>query len=266
MAQDQERLRGVALVTGGGGGLGRAVAAQLRSAGMTVVTADLPGRGGDIECDVTDAGAVQSVVDGIVRTHGALDVVIANAGIGSAGVVESLSADAWSRTIDVNVRGAVNTLRAVYPTMIERRRGHIVFVASLAGLGGTPLLVPYAMSKAAVVGLAHSLRPEAARHGIGVSVVCPGPIDTDFLDTGGVSGVVEGVNVRRYLIDAAGKPISADAVATAILRGIRRNQATVVPGRAGVLWRVARFVPGLVERVSAKTMAKELEAAARART
>ena len=250
---------GAAFVTGGRGGLGRALCTRLSGAGMTAVAADLPGLGADVELDVTDAEAVRRAVEQVVDTHGRLGVVVANAGVAAAGVVESLPADAWSRTLAVNLEGAINVLRAAYPTMIEQRSGHIVFVSSLAGLVPTPLLVPYAATKHAIVGLATSLRPEAARHGIGVTVVCPGPVETPFLDTGGSSGVVEGVDTRRFLTRAAGRAISADAVAKATVGGIRRNRAVVAPGRAGLIWRAARFSPRGVEQVITRAMRAELE-------
>lgn len=137
-------LQGVALVTGGCGGLGRALCARLSRAGMTTLAVDLPALGADVELDVTDAEAVRDTVEQVVATNGRLDVVIGNAGVAAAGVVESLPADAWSRTVAVNLDGAINVLRATYPTMIEQQSGHLVFVSSLAGLVPTPLLVPYA--------------------------------------------------------------------------------------------------------------------------
>jgi NAD(P)-dependent dehydrogenase (short-subunit alcohol dehydrogenase family) len=252
-------LEGVALVTGGRGALGRALCDRLSRAGMTAVAVDVPGLGAEVELDVTDAEAVQDAVGHVVKTHARLDVVIANAGVAAAGVVEALPADAWSRPLAVNVEGAINVLRAAYPTMIERRRGQLVFVSSLAGLVATPLLVPYAMTKAAIVGLSTSLRPEAARHGVGVTVVCPGPVETPFLDTGGRTGVIEGVDARRFLTRAAGRAMTPDAVAKATLRGIRRNRAVVAPGRAGLIWRAARFSPRLVEQVVTRAMRAELE-------
>ena len=117
-------LEGVAFVTGGCGALGRALCARLSSAGMTAVSVDLPGVGADVDLDVTDADAARRAVEQVVEIHGRLDVVISNAGIGAAGVVETLSADAWSRAVAVNLGGAINVLRATYPTMIGQRRGH----------------------------------------------------------------------------------------------------------------------------------------------
>jgi NAD(P)-dependent dehydrogenase (short-subunit alcohol dehydrogenase family) len=225
---------------------------------LKAVAFDLPGTGADVELDVTDAGAVQRAVDEVVAMHGALGVVVSNAGIGAAGLVENLPAEAWSRATAVNVDGAVNLLRAAYPRLIEQRWGHLVFVSSLAGLVPTPLLAPYAMTKAAIVGLATSVRVEAARHGVGVTVVCPGPIETPFLDTGGRTGVIEGVDARRFLTRAAGPAVSADAVAAATLRGIRRNRAVVAPRRAGVIWRLGRLAPGGTEKIVARAMRAEL--------
>jgi short-subunit dehydrogenase len=134
-----------------------------------------------------------------------------------------------------------------------------VFVASLSGLVPTPLLVPYATAKAAIVGLATSLRPEAARHGIGVTVVCPGPVDTPFLDTGGGEGMVQRVDVRRYLTRAAGPAISPDAVASATMRGVRRNRAIVTPKRAALIWRLSRLSPRGTEQVVTRAMRAEVE-------
>jgi short-subunit dehydrogenase len=252
-------LRGaVALVTGSAGGLGSAIADRFRTAGVAVVGADLPGRGADVGFDVTDPAATEAAVAEVVAARGRLDVMVANAGIGVAGPVEALDHDAWRRTIDVNLWGAVNSLLAVYPRFVAQGSGHLVFVASLSGLVPTPLLVPYATTKAAVVGLAASLRPEAARHGVGVTVVCPGPVDTAFLDTGGVGGATDAVDVRRYLCDAAGPALSPSVVADAVWRGVERDRAVVAPGRAGAVWRAARLWPALVERLTGRAMRREL--------
>jgi len=248
----------VAFVTGGGGGIGGAIAAHLTAAGSVVTTADLAGRGGDVAVDVTDASAVEAATHEVVQRHSRLDVVVAVAGVGVGGLLEELSLDDWHRAVDVNLWGTVHTVRAAYPHMVAAGRGHIVLLASASGILPTPLLVPYATSKAATVGLGASLRPEAARHGIQVTTVCPGPVDTVMLATGGEQGVVHNLDVRRYLERAAGPALSPDAVAKATLRGIRRNRAMVTPGRVGVAWRAARLSPGLAERMTARAMRAEL--------
>jgi short-subunit dehydrogenase len=253
----------VALVTGAAAGIGAAMVEALRHAGATVVGADLPGRGSEIEVDVTDAPAVARAVEDVIARQGRLDLVASNAGVAVAGTVEDLTLDDWARVIDVNVIGAVNTVVAAYPALAGRGSGHLLFTASLAGLLPTPLLVPYATAKSAIVGLGTSLRPEAARHGVGVSVLCPGPVETQLLATGGVGGAVRGVDSRRFLVSAAGPALSAEAVAAAAVEGIRRNRAVIAPGRAGLLWRAARLSPALAERAVARAMRRELEQAGR---
>jgi NAD(P)-dependent dehydrogenase (short-subunit alcohol dehydrogenase family) len=241
-----------AFITGGAGGIGTALSSALRAAGATVVTADLAGA--DVDLDVTDAGAVAEAITGLDR----LDVVVANAGIGVGGLVEDIARADWDRSIDVNIRGVVNTVLPAYARLREQGSGQIVLVASLAGLAGTPLLTPYAMTKAALVNLGASLRPEAARHGIGVTTVCPGPVETPLLDE---DSPTPGTSVRRYLVASAGKPITPEALADQVLDAVRKDRALVIPGRAKLLWRLSRFAPNLTNGQIAKGMQKELDAA-----
>ncbi len=248
----------VAVVTGGAGGIGAATIDALRARGLTVIGTDLEGRGADVVLDVTDRAAVPDTINAIAERHGRLDLVVHTAGIGAGGLVEDLDEDAWRRTIDVNVWGTVNVLRAAYPHMIRQRRGHLALIASLSGLVPTPLLVPYALSKSATVGLATSLAPEAHRHGVGVSAICPGPVDTPLLDSGGIGGVVRGVDTRRYLTAAAGKAISAERVAATTLRAVEHGRVIVAPGTAGLLWRVTRLSPSLAAKAVALQMRREL--------
>jgi NAD(P)-dependent dehydrogenase (short-subunit alcohol dehydrogenase family) len=256
-------IRGaVALVTGGAGGIGGAIAERLRADGATVVTTDLPGRGADLDVDVTDGDAVAAAVATASGRHGRLDLVVATAGMGAAGVVEELDEAAWRTTLDVNLWGTVTTVRAAYPTFVAQGRGHIVLVASLSGLVPTPLLVPYATAKAGVVGLATSLRPEAARHGVGVSAVCPGPVETPMLDHGGAGGVIRRVDVRRFLTSAAGPALPPATVATAVVDAVRHDRAVVAPGRAKLLWGAARLSPRLAEWAITRVMRDELRRAA----
>jgi NAD(P)-dependent dehydrogenase (short-subunit alcohol dehydrogenase family) len=104
--------RAVVLVTGAAGGLGRALVDEARTRGATVVGADLSGTGADVELDVTDRAAVDRVVADVVARHGRLDVVVANAGVGIAGLVEDLEPADWDRTVDVNIRGTIHTVDA----------------------------------------------------------------------------------------------------------------------------------------------------------
>lgn len=242
------RLEGaVALVTGAAGGIGGAVVAALGRAGAQVVGADLSGA--DVDLDVTDAQAAGDAVDAVVRDHGRLDVLVTTAGIGVAGPVQDVTTDEWRRTFDVNVLGTVHVAMAAYRHMSERRHGHLALMASLAGIVVPPTMTPYASSKAAVIAFATGLRLEGAEHGVNVSVICPGPVDTRMLDDGGVAGAVRGVDVRRFLTRAAGPARSPASVAGAIVRGIERDRPVVLPGRARLLALGARAAPRTAERI-----------------
>lgn len=254
-------LRGATvLVTGSAGGIGTALVARFRQEGAVVVGADLPGRGADLDLDVTDAPAVRQAVGEVVAEHGRLDVVVANAGGGGRlGLVEDLDDADWDDAVRVPFHGTINTVRAAYPAMVAARSGSLVLMASLAGLVGSPLLVPYASAKHGVVGLGTSLRPEAARHGVGVTVVCPAAVDTRMLDT---PSATRGASTRRYLT-ATAPAISPDRLAQLLVRAVRRDQAMVLPGRAELLHRLQRFLPGVVTSRLAKGLARELDLAAR---
>ena len=241
------------LVTGGMGGIGQALGAAFRAAGATPATLDLPGTGADHEADVTDADAMEAVVAGLPQ----LDVIVANAGIGVGGLVEDMGREAWDRTIDINIRGVVNTVVPAYTRMREQGSGAIVLMASLSGLVATPLLTPYAMSKHALVGLGTSLSPEAARHGITVTTVCPGPIDTPLLDQ---PAATAGLDARRYLTAVAGKAIPPATLADVVVSAVRKGRPLVIPGRARLLWRLHRFAPRLTAAQITKGVHTELDA------
>jgi NAD(P)-dependent dehydrogenase (short-subunit alcohol dehydrogenase family) len=248
----------VVVVTGASGGIGTALADAFATAGADVVRTDLPGRGADVDLDVTDLDATRRAIATVRATRDRLDVVVANAGIGVGGLVEDVTAADWQRSIDVNIGGTVNTVQAAYPILLEQGRGSLVLMASLAGLAGLPLLTPYAMTKYAVVGLAQSLRPEAARRGVGVTAVCPGPIETPLLDE---VARTDGLSVRRYLTASAGKPLAPARLADRVVDAVRHDRALVIPGRPAALWRLNRMFPNAVAKVIARGMRDELAAA-----
>lgn len=256
----------VAIVTGAASGIGAALSAALARRGATVVLADIdeagaksaansmmagpPGRASGVGLDVTDATAFTEIVSGVVSDHGHLDLLFNNAGIGVSGEVSDLSLEHWNRVIDVNLRGVVHGIVAAYPTMIGQRRGHIVNTASLAGLIPAPLLTPYAMTKHGVIGLSTSLRAEAARHGVRVSAVCPGVIDTPLLDRPNPpdlptpSSQPDG---RALLSKTIGKPYPPQSLAEDVLDGVARNRPLIVaPRHARTPWRIYRLSPRLV--------------------
>lgn len=256
-----------ALVTGGGSGLGRALAAQLAGHGAVVVVADVDGDAADLAArdiatampgatihghllDVRDLDAFRAVVAQV----GDIDLLFNNAGISLGGRTHELSADHWDRIIDVNVRGVVNGILAVYPRMVERRQGHIVNTASAAGLCPPPFVTAYATTKHAVVGLSAALRPEAALHGVRVSAFCPGPVDTGGLDRlpdrDLPTTTTPPVTPRAYLDLIGQAPVGADAIATTTLRQVARGRDLIIaPASTKALWWLQRMSPGLTNRM-----------------
>ena len=191
---------GVALITGAGSGLGRALALELARRGGLLHLSDLDAKGleqtaalvrsagGTVhtDCvDVRDAAAVRQWVLGPAR----IDYLFNNAGIpGVGGLTDRYAPSDWETIIDVNLKGVVNGVHAAYSVMVRQGFGHIVNTASAAGLMPLPLRLPYSAMKHAVVGLSKSLRIEAATKGVRVSVLCPWFIRTPILTSSAMRG------------------------------------------------------------------------------
>ncbi|PWN02419.1 short-chain dehydrogenase [Nocardioides silvaticus] len=249
----------VAIVTGGGSGIGAALVRALRAAGAIAVAADLEPPPGDVDgvkLDVTDAAAVQTVVDETVAEHGRLDLMVNNAGISLIGETQDLTLEQWDSIIDVNIRGVVHGVAAAYPQLIRQGSGHIVNTASMGGLMAAGMLTSYVMTKHAVVGLSLALRSEAAAHGIGVIAICPAAVDTPILDKGEF-GKVRG---RDYFLKGQGvrRPVDPDALAQRVLAAVAADEALVIePVQARIAHRLQRFAPGFTQRASVRFVAKQ---------
>jgi NAD(P)-dependent dehydrogenase (short-subunit alcohol dehydrogenase family) len=256
----------VAIVTGGGSGIGEALCRALAARGDTVVVADIDGASAQrvadeigaaasaAKVDVRDAAGVQALVHDTVAAHGRLDLMVNNAGIGVGGDVLELTVAHWDRIIDINLRGVVHGVHAAYPVMARQRRGHIVNIGSVAGLTPPPYLAPYVATKHAVVGLSLALRGEAKAHNVGVTVVCPGWTDTPILDSTGPDDLPRPASLPeggvREAAEKMGKLYSPADLAQDIIRGIDRNKAMVVtPRQARILWRAMRIAPTVVTAV-----------------
>ncbi|RDI63097.1 SDR family oxidoreductase [Nocardia pseudobrasiliensis] len=183
----------VAVITGAANGIGEALARTLSGRGLRVVLADLEAErvnevAGELDAvavptDVADADQVGRLAATALERYGTVDLLFNNAGMGVGGPSWQVSAEDWQRVLAVNLGGVVNGIRAFVPAMVAAGRGHIVNTASVAGLTSGPFNVPYTASKHAVVALSESLRDELSilAPGIGVTVVCPGPVDTRLL-------------------------------------------------------------------------------------
>lgn len=271
----------VAIVTGGASGIGAALGRELARNGAEVVLADrqralaeevaaeIHGAGGRAvarELDVRELEANVALVDETIARSGRVDYFFANAGIGVGGEMAHYIASDWDDVFDVNLRGVAYGIQAVYPHMIKQRSGHIVPTASMAGLVAAAGEGSYTAAKHAVVGLAKSLRVEAAAHGVRVSVLCPGAIRTPIL-TGGKFGRLNfsGLNEERVLeIWQRLRPMDVDTFARKSLRAVARNEPIiVVPRWWKAFWYLERVSPsasialwrGLLNRLRAELAA-----------
>lgn len=238
------------LVTGGSSGIGRAFVRRVVALGARVSVIALPGddltgteqelkrRGGRFAvhaADVTDQHALGVAIGRVTGELGPCDVLLTCAGIAHPGYFERLDDAIFRRTMEVDYFGTLHAIRAVVPSMLERRAGSVVGISSAAGLVGIFGYTPYAPAKFAVRGLLESLRCELVPYGVHVGCVCPPDTDTPQLayenrfkppETRAISGQI--------------KPLPADRVAAAIVRGIERREFLIVPDWQ--TWLLARTV------------------------
>ncbi|HEY6631816.1 MAG TPA: SDR family NAD(P)-dependent oxidoreductase [Rhizobiaceae bacterium] len=223
-----------ALVTGGGSGVGRAIALSLAEAGVDVTIcgrrADAlaevsreNGRVHGIPADVTDEQSMLSLYKAAEAARGPFDIVVANAGAADSAPAHKITLDDWRKTLDVNLTGAFLTVQPALAGMASRKSGRIVFIASTAGLKGYGYVAPYVAAKHGVVGLMRALAAELARTGVTVNAVCPGYVETDMLEQS-VKKIVEKTgrspeDARAALAatNPQGRLVQADEVADAVL-------------------------------------------------
>jgi NAD(P)-dependent dehydrogenase (short-subunit alcohol dehydrogenase family) len=212
--------RRVVAVTGAGSGIGLATARAFTAAGMTVAGLDLregpPTPGVTwIHCDVTDEVSVGEAFARIAATHGSLDTLVNNAGIGAKGTVESASEDEWLGVFGVNVFGVARVSRHALPLLRHGRAPAIVNVASTTAVAGTPMRAVYSASKGAVAALTRAMATDHIADGIRVNAVYPGAVHTDV--TGRYDA--DPVAAVRMLTERTplGHLIDVEEIATAIV-------------------------------------------------
>ena len=246
----------VVLITGASTGIGRCLALDFAKQGAVVIGCGRSQERLDrtlnevrraspsstmIPCDVGNRQEVQSMVAKVIADFGKIDILINNAGIGMRNPFAETSADTIEEIMRTNYLGMVYCTHAVLPSMIARGSGHIVNISSVAGIIGTLNLSGYCASKFAMNGFSESLYYELKPLGIHVSVICPGPVRTDF---------------NRSFADTKPKSpgflmLEPEAVSQLVIRAIvNKKFEVVVPWSLALISRVARMAPGLFRAVA----------------
>jgi NAD(P)-dependent dehydrogenase (short-subunit alcohol dehydrogenase family) len=230
-----EDLNGLAaVVTGGGSGIGRGTSRSLSRAGVSVLVADIDGdraatvaaevvsEGGralGVRCDVSSDDDVQRLREVALEEFGRVDIVMNNVGVLVMGRPENVPVEAWRRVLDINVLSVARSIAVFLPAMLEQGSGHFVNTASTAGLFAYSYeRLPYSASKGAVIAVSEALALYCRPRGIGVTVLCPGPVSTNIGEQMQVFGEMGPIHSPGSL-----KPLDPSVVGDQVVDAIRRN-------------------------------------------
>ncbi len=238
----------VALVTGGGSGMGQRACERLALEGARVAALDINGEGLEktatssdrittYRCDVTDSAAVDEVVARVGAELGPIDRTVAAAGIMPTDLLVDMPVETMFTIMDVNYKGVVNTVMATLPGMLERRRGDQIIFSSLTGFLPVMHFGAYCASKAAVKMFAEILAHENQESGLRFAIVCPPMVQTPLLAQ---------VTSNPKVMSEGDEPMPADDVLDAIEDDLERGRLYVLPGEAAKGARAARLIPGLI--------------------
>ncbi|MBI1320792.1 MAG: SDR family oxidoreductase [Candidatus Hydrogenedens sp.] len=258
------------LITGGAGGIGRAIAREFMRVGAKAVLADRDEAALllaaesflqedyhplTIPCDITDYAQCQEAARKTAAWGGGIDFLINNAGLTQIGLCENNDVEVYRRVMDVNFFGSLHMTKACLPSIIERQGG-IAVLSSVAGFA--PLLgrTGYCASKHALHGFFDTLRAEMRPRGVSVTIVCPTFVQTGFSDKGLAA---DGSTIKQPRSDT-GKAVSADDVARALTEGVRKKESRVIVGATGKLaWWVCRLLPDFYESRMARRFEREFK-------
>ncbi|GAA3961509.1 SDR family oxidoreductase [Allohahella marinimesophila] len=248
-------------ITGGATGLGLALAKQFLHEGWSVAIADIQDEKGQAEIellglpesrlfftkvDVTKEAQLKKWRDDIVKRWGGVDIIINNAGVATHGAIDEAPLSDWEWVLDINLMGVVRGCRVFTPLFKKQRSGHIVNIASMAGLIHAPEMGSYNAAKAGVVALSETLEGELFSYGIGVSVVCPGFFQTDLGKTLRSPDPKAKDMVQRLFETSK---IDADGVAKRVYSGINDKDFYVLPHKSyHLIWMLKRYLPAMYMR------------------
>ncbi|QQD18545.1 SDR family oxidoreductase [Spongiibacter nanhainus] len=242
-------------ITGGASGLGLALAHRFADSGASVCIGDIhTERGSEAEqalaakatakfltCDVQRESDLQAAADWLLAEWGGVDVVINNAGVASAGAIDEFSMADWQWVMDINLLGVVRGCKVFSALMKNQGSGHIVNIASLAGLIHPPRMGSYCATKAAVVALSESMSLELDGDNIAVSVVCPGFFRTNLSESVRASDSSAQVMTEKLVSKAK---VGAEEIADAVYTGIVQRDYYIIPqADARRNWRLKRWLP-----------------------
>jgi NAD(P)-dependent dehydrogenase (short-subunit alcohol dehydrogenase family) len=275
-------LRGArCLVTGAASGIGRATAiaaaergavlflTDIQAEALEAVAEEIRARGGTVAyakpVDITDHDAIAAMAAVAHAEGGSMDAVMNVAGVSTWGTIERLRHDDWRKMVEVDLMGPVSVLECFVPAMIEARRGgHVVNVSSAAGLFGLPWHGAYSAAKFGLRGVSEVLRTDLRRHGIGVSLVCPGAVRTPLVSTVEIVGVDREAPAMRKLVERFERhAVSPERVAERILVAVEKNRYLVFTSAdIHALYLTQRFIPPLY-RLVMRFMEAQLNAVGR---
>jgi 3-dehydrosphinganine reductase len=235
----------VCLVARDAGGLDAAKAAVERARVRPDQTVDT------VSCDASDIDALRPLLAGLVARRGTPDFLVNCVGWARPGYVEELSLDVYRRHIEVNYFGQLHPILVLLPSMLAAGRGHIVNVSSVLGFMGILGYAAYCPSKYAVLGLTEALRSELSPKGLAFSVVFPPDVDTPGFKEENKTKPAECVEMSKR-----GGIMSPQAVAAVMVRGIAAGKFEILPGEAGMIRRLVRFLPGVVRAVTDRDLRK----------
>lgn len=234
-------LRGKRIfITGGGSGLGRALALRYAQAGWKVCIGDLNEQGGEavlaelkalgsdaffLRCDVTKEADVIAARDALQQRFGGVDIVVNNAGVAVIGSIDGTTEEDWAWIVDINLLGVARGCRVFTPLFRQQGAGWFVNVASMAGLIHPPQMSAYSATKAAVVALSETLYAELQPDGIGTSVVCPAFFRTNLANTSRASSA-EMASVTRHLVNKA--RIGAEEIAAQVFAAVEKGEFRIM--------------------------------------